>query len=191
MIKGDKVSHFPKSPANPNRKTAAWISRRLCCFAIGKKGDGPIFNRIYPSFQQKRLIWIIHEYELFQLSRNIHKKEAFQFPLYQEALYRLLGMVLLPWRFFTPFLCRPSRRCWTVHDNTNLFSFILCSRACQQLVSLGKVVLNTATPSDCVRFPRRTVVMAKPSMVASTIPKNPFYHGSRDTYPWKLFFEIP
>jgi hypothetical protein len=38
MIKGDKKSHFPKSPANPKRTTATWISTRLCFFAIRKKG---------------------------------------------------------------------------------------------------------------------------------------------------------
>jgi len=58
--------------------------------------------------------------------------------------------------------------------------FILCSRAYPQLVSPGKVVLNTTSPSDCVRFPRRTVGMPKSSMVASIIPKSPIYHGDKD-----------
>jgi len=63
--------------------------------------------------------------------------------------------------------------------------FFLCSRACPQLVSPGKVVLNTTSPSDGVRFPRRTVGLVGwgglASMVASIIPKSPNYHGNRES----------
>jgi hypothetical protein len=86
-----------------------------------------------------------------------------------------LGMVLLPWSFLTPFLCHSSRRLWTPHLDTDRFSLILCSLYCLYLVPLGKVVLNTAEPSDCVRFPRRIGGMAKTSKVASTIPKSLIY----------------
>jgi hypothetical protein len=65
---------------------------------------------------------------------------------------------------------------------------ILCSHACLQLVSLGKVVLNTASPSAWVRYPRRTVGMPKSSIVASTIPKSHIYHGDKDAYEMKAKF---
>jgi len=75
-----------------------------------------------------------------------------------------------------------------------------------------KIFNAIPSPSDCVRFPRRTtasgetllgvprgyaplvagrseavpppkrVVMAKSSMVASTIPKSSSYHGNKDAY---------
>jgi hypothetical protein len=43
--------------------------------------------------------------------------------------------------------------------------------------------------SEAVPPPKR-VVMAKSSMVASTIPKKPIHHGNRDAYIYFPFFEF-
>ena len=37
MMIGERGSHLPKRPAKPNRKTAAWISKRLDFRDIAKK----------------------------------------------------------------------------------------------------------------------------------------------------------
>jgi hypothetical protein len=50
----------------------------------------------------------------------------------------------------------------------NLYHSSLCSPACPDLLSFSIVVLNTSSPSDFVRFPRRRLVKAKSSMVASS-----------------------
>ena len=71
----------------------------------------------------------------------------------------------------------------------NLFHPSLCSHACPQLESFSQVVLNTASPSLSDSLEVR-IVKAKSSMVASTIPKSPIYHGNRDAYVWPVFFDI-
>ena len=67
---------------------------------------------------------------------------------------------------------------------TALFiSVVLCSRARPLCISLGKVVLDTAPPSDFLRFPQSTERLVGwgglASMVASSIPKSPIHQGNR------------